>query len=363
MARRAVLYLLRGGLRWTAGDHHRGLRRRSGDAAVARRLHAASRPCNAATARPACWRRRATSCCGCRRRTSRGAGGTVRQSVPLHRLHGHRGRRDVRAGRAAGAARIPPWMRCVPPWRRAGASRLSRGRRPSRDSRRWWMAPGGGGKPASVPAAAPPAGRGRPGQPDRRRFHRALSAAEVWAFMVDLPALASCLPGASIEEHGATGSGKIAIKFGPMSAAFNGAARLSATMPPCRRCSGAPGRTRSASRAPMATSPIACRRCRPARRGAREPAVFAAGAPGAFSRSGLVQDFVRRMIADFGNNVTARLRRPPPRARRRSGQFQSHGHVLQRAVGAHQAVVQPGRLNGKGAGGVRRRHIGKSCSR
>jgi carbon-monoxide dehydrogenase small subunit len=29
-----------------------------------------------------------------------------------------------------------------------------------------------------------------------------------------------------------------------------------------------------------------------------------------FSRSGLVQDFVRRMIADFGNNVTARLRRP-----------------------------------------------------
>ena len=28
-----------------------------------------------------------------------------------------------------------------------------------------------------------------------------------------------------------------------------------------------------------------------------------------FSRSGLVQDFVRRMIADFGNNVTARLRR------------------------------------------------------
>ena len=35
---------------------------------------------------------------------------------------------------------------------------------------------------------------GRPGQPDRRRFHRALSAAEVWAFMVDLPALASCCP-------------------------------------------------------------------------------------------------------------------------------------------------------------------------
>ena len=45
--------------------------------------------------------------------------------------------------------------------------------------------------------------------------------------MVDLPALASCLPGASIEEHeGDRVKGKIAIKFGPMSAAFNGAARL-----------------------------------------------------------------------------------------------------------------------------------------
>ena len=66
-----------------------------------------------------------------------------------------------------------------------------------------------------------------------------------------------------------------------------------------------------------------------------------------FSRSGLVQDFVRRMIADFGNNVTARLRLPPRGRGTGPGQLQSHGHVLQRAVGAHQAVVRPGRLSGK----------------
>ena len=122
-------------------------------------------------------------------------------------------------------------------------------------------------KPASVPAAAP-AGKkeGRGSQIDGG-FTVPFPAAEVWAFMVDLPALASCLPGASIEEHeGDRVKGKIAIKFGPMSAAFMARPAWSATMPPCRRCSGAPGRTRSASRAPMATSPIACRRCRPARR-------------------------------------------------------------------------------------------------
>ena len=83
-------------------------------------------------------------------------------------------------------------------------------------------------KPASVPAAATPAGRkeGRGSQIDGG-FTVPFPAAEVWAFMVDLPALASCLPGASIEEHeGDRVKGKIAIKFGPMSAAFNGAARL-----------------------------------------------------------------------------------------------------------------------------------------
>ena len=122
-------------------------------------------------------------------------------------------------------------------------------------------------KPASVPAAAP-AGKkeGRGSQIDGG-FTVPFPAAEVWAFMVDLPALASCLPGASIEEHeGDRVKGKIAIKFGPMSAAFNGAARLERDDAAMQAVFRAPGRTRSASRAPMATSPIACRRCRPARR-------------------------------------------------------------------------------------------------
>ena len=138
-------------------------------------------------------------------------------------------------------------------------------------------------KPASVPAAATPAGRkeGRGSQIDGG-FTVPFPAAEVWAFMVDLPALASCLPGASIEEHeGDRVKGKIAIKFGPMSAAFNGAARLErddAAMQAVFR--GAGQDSLSQSRANGDITPVASA---VARRdaGAREPAVFAAGAPGA----------------------------------------------------------------------------------
>ena len=165
-----------------------------------------------AYARPACWRRRATSCCG-------------------------------RAGEGR-AARQAAFAGFTPVADSAGAA----------------------AKPASVPPPPRRPAEERPGQPDRRRFHRALPAAEVWAFMVDLPALASCLPGASIEEHeGDRVKGKIAIvrthvrrlqRRGPPGA----------TTPPCRRCSVAPGRTRSASRAPMATLLTGCKRCRPARR-------------------------------------------------------------------------------------------------
>ena len=50
---------------------------------------------------------------------------------------------------------------------------------------------------------------------------------DVWQFMSDLAAVAACLPGAELTEHvGDRVKGRVAIKFGPMSANFNGAARL-----------------------------------------------------------------------------------------------------------------------------------------
>nr|WP_315846625.1 2Fe-2S iron-sulfur cluster-binding protein [uncultured Achromobacter sp.] len=166
---------------------------------------------------------------------------------------------------------------------------------------------------APAAAAAAPAGKkeGRGSQIDGG-FQVPFPAAQVWAFMVDLPALASCLPGASIESHeGDRVKGKVAIKFGPMAAAFNGAARLErddAAMRAVFRGAGQDSLSQSRANGDItyqleALSPTETR--------VSVNLLYSLQGPLAqFSRSGLVQDFVRRMIADFGNNVTARLRQP-----------------------------------------------------
>jgi len=171
---------------------------------------------------------------------------------------------------------------------------------------------------ASAPAAATssssstaPASRTK-GSQITGQFDVPFPADQVWDFMVDLPAVASCLPGASITEHdGDRVKGKVAIKFGPMSAAFNGAARLErddAARTAVFR--GAGQDTLSQSRA---NGDITYRLTAVDSSHTRvdvELLYSLQGPLAQFSRSGLVQDFVRRMIADFGRNVTARLQRP-----------------------------------------------------
>jgi carbon-monoxide dehydrogenase small subunit len=160
-------------------------------------------------------------------------------------------------------------------------------------------------------ASSAPASRTK-GSEITGQFDVPFPADQVWAFMVDLPAVASCLPGASITEHdGDRVKGKVAIKFGPMSAAFNGAARLErddAAKTAVFR--GAGQDTLSQSRAngdiTYRLTALDATRTR-----VDVQLLYSLQGPLAqFSRSGLVQDFVRRMIADFGRNVTARLQRP-----------------------------------------------------
>ena len=127
--------------------------------------------------------------------------------------------------------------------------------------------------------------------------------------MVDLPAVAACLPGATVTSmEGDKVRGKVAVKFGPMSAAFNGAARLErddAARPAMLR--GAGQDTLSQSRA---NGDIGYRLEVLSAEQTRvhiDMRYSLQGPLAQFSRSGLVRDFVGRMIADFGRNVTARL--------------------------------------------------------
>jgi len=137
-------------------------------------------------------------------------------------------------------------------------------------------------------------------------------ASRVWEFMSDLPAVAGCLPGAAIEEQvGDEVKGKISIKFGPMAAAFKGAAKLErdeAAMSAVLR--GAGQDTLSQSRAKGDVSYRVVAVSEQASRVEVDLLYSLQGPLAQFSRSGLVQDFVRRMIAEFGRNVAKRLDLP-----------------------------------------------------
>ncbi len=166
---------------------------------------------------------------------------------------------------------------------------------------------------AKAQSVAPSAPAPSKGTQIEAMFEVAADIGQVWAFMADLPEVASCLPGAMIEEmDGDRVKGRIAIKFGPMKAAFAGSARLerddeakSAVL----RGAGLDSLSQS-----RATGDVHYR---------LEPAspdlttvhialIYTLQGPLAqFSRSGLVQDFVRRMVVDFGANVNARLHRSP----------------------------------------------------
>ncbi|SCU76287.1 Carbon monoxide dehydrogenase small chain [Cupriavidus necator] len=131
----------------------------------------------------------------------------------------------------------------------------------------------------------------------------------VWAFMADLPAVAGCLPGAVLTEmEGEKVKGHIAIKFGPMSARFEGAARLQ------RDDANKRGVLKGAGQDSLSNSKAAgdiAYQLKALAAHETEVAVdlqYSLQGPLAqFSRSGLVRDFVRRMIADFGKSVARRM--------------------------------------------------------
>jgi aerobic carbon-monoxide dehydrogenase small subunit len=133
---------------------------------------------------------------------------------------------------------------------------------------------------------------------------------KVWAFMGDLPSVTACLPGAELVEHdGESVKGKIAIKFGPMSANFAGAARLErddAAHRAVMRGAGQDNISRSRANGDV-TYALAAENNGAHTRVAVTLEYMLQGPLAQFSRSGLVKDFVRRMIADFGARITAQL--------------------------------------------------------
>ena len=143
-------------------------------------------------------------------------------------------------------------------------------------------------------------------------FDLAFGVDEVWAFMSDSNAVASCLPGAQIESQTPEQvTGKIAIKFGPMSATFKGSATISRDA--AQRVAILKGTGQDSVSQSRATGDVQYQLealSASSTRVAVELLYTLQGPLAQFSRSGLVQEFVKRMVADFGKNVSWRLETP-----------------------------------------------------
>jgi carbon-monoxide dehydrogenase small subunit len=131
----------------------------------------------------------------------------------------------------------------------------------------------------------------------------------VWRFMADLPAVAACLPGAELSEHSTDRvKGRVAIQFGPMSASFAGAARLERF--DAERRAVLKGSGQDSLSQSRASGDVAYRLLALPEGGTRVEVdlLYSLQGPLAqFSRSGLVRDFVGRLIQEFGKNVARRM--------------------------------------------------------
>lgn len=138
------------------------------------------------------------------------------------------------------------------------------------------------------------------------------SVDQVWQLMVDLPAVARCLPGATISEMvGDRVNGTVAVKFGPMKVSFDGHATLNRD--DTKKVATLIGTGRDRLSQSQANGRVSYQI---EASGAQSTRVHISmdytlqGPLAQFSRSGMVQDFVRRLIQDFAKNVSHVLTHP-----------------------------------------------------
>jgi carbon-monoxide dehydrogenase small subunit len=162
---------------------------------------------------------------------------------------------------------------------------------------------------ASVPASTPAMESRKGWSHIEDSFTVDFPAQQVWEFMGDVEALASCLPGAEVlENDGRSVKGRINIKFGPIMAAFNGSAvleRNEGALSGLLRGAGTDSISQSRAKGDVGYRVIVIDETRTRVDIALDHMLQ--GALAQFSRSGLVRDFVTRMISDFGRNLEARM--------------------------------------------------------
>lgn len=152
-----------------------------------------------------------------------------------------------------------------------------------------------------------------------QQFVVAHPPARVFDFFGDIPAVAACLPGASLNGDAMPGhvDGLIEVKLGPISAKFQGTARIErdvATMSGRIVGTGNDRRSRSSTQGEIRY------RLTPIEQGAASLVTFSIGYSlrgtlAQFARPRLVRDIAERMTADFARNLDHALSGLPPDGR------------------------------------------------
>lgn len=143
-------------------------------------------------------------------------------------------------------------------------------------------------------------------------FDLPFAATTVWAMMIDLPAVARCLPGAFISSIDANRvKGGLSLKFGPMKADFEGIATISIDERAQTATLNGNGQDRLSQSRASAKITYRIESVEHGHSRVHINMLYSLQGPLAqFSRSGMVQDFVRRMMKIFADNIVLSLTDP-----------------------------------------------------
>lgn len=131
----------------------------------------------------------------------------------------------------------------------------------------------------------------------------------VWEFFQDVPAVAQCLPGATLQDREGDGSysGSLSVKLGPMTSVFEGKATIEPD--PDRRSATIEGKgvdKRGGSRGQVKVD----YRIEPSDQGSEvtvDADIHLSGPAAQFGRTGLINEMSKRLIGEFVDCLEAKL--------------------------------------------------------
>ncbi|MFQ5968132.1 MAG: SRPBCC family protein [Acidimicrobiia bacterium] len=150
-----------------------------------------------------------------------------------------------------------------------------------------------------------------------QQFEVARPAPTVWEFFQDVPAVATCLPGAELLDEQGDGNyeGRVTVKLGPMTATFEGACLV---MPDPEawtgRLEGKGVDKRGGSRGNVKVDYRVTETDGGHTSVAIDADVTLAGAIAQFGRTGLVNEISSRLMVEFVDCLEAKLAAPTPEA-------------------------------------------------